>query len=411
MSEIIIKLSQVMDDPYGIGTPDEAIDKPIDPIIVPKDTTEPAQDLAQMWQKDMTRLGPEMFIENRVLETLSALKAIGFNMASRENILELAKLSSDSSLLEDLNWMNDQEWAALVAFLAKHNDPRAMSAQVNKPVELLVMFNDVNMPSDLDDPNTVKLLTLLSNSGGQFAGIAQDMLRADEATKAKIRQDVYNALGEELSENVPSSPGSKYITGPVIQDGKPLYTETVGDDGRPSKMQEMTTYVDYGDPEPWKSLEAPKRQPGQPAPTQAPASPAAPAQPSTTNRVIEVDPKPAKDYGAGARAKANQGQEFVDDYEDRAFRVPGVLPAMYGDTIEGMLIFPESKTQGSNRPSVPVKGGDFVRSYASNLDAMVIGKTPDNMLAVRVWPTGEAEAWDIVDNEVRKSIKQYKRKN
>lgn len=370
------------DSPFGappeLWTEEDELDPSqsvTNPSEVPPDD---ANDIAQQWVGEMTRIGPELYLDDKTASQLSAMKALGIPMSSPDEVLFAADLLADSSILTDhISWFNAIEWAMLVDWLdllpSKVSYSLVMSfwAQVSPDpkVELLKALNDLHFVISPGNPKTVTLLKLIGGSGSQSSQIAQQILAMDPASITKLLEQ-YDASGLE--------------TGPVQMPGQ-----------KPSVDLETVMrkhHPEYG--------QAPKA----PAGPAEPPSPAESSNPEIRMTMPEVnkwgvDPMPSKIPAGGAQQINKQIADFTHNYEDRLVGLPKeVKPAPYGERIPRQQVFPAGGSK-KGLANVPVTGGMFLKDNKNGRDAQAIGLASDGMLAVRLIPGGEYDQWDLLNGD------------
>ncbi len=387
---------------------------------------EDAEGLASQWVGQMTRIGPDLYIEDKTASLLTALHALGLPMGSPKEILFIASLFTDDTvLLDEVSWFDVMEWNSLLEWLEKLPSKIGYTASMgrisqvdNSALELLKSLADLQFEIAPGSEKTLKLLKLISGSHSQSSVIAQQILALPPDQLTKLIGDIYG----ELEENP--------VRTPTVN--KPPSTE-LNDHG----MKSLTDLM-RGDPDldvqgypqyskkPHKQL--PKVTPElAPVPLPVPAAPVAPGisappPPAATpvsptgDPEFVVEPTPAQANGAGAIAKSKGIADFATRYEDalQSGIPPSVKPIPYGgsevvSTVGskqqrqplGMKVWPAA---GGKEPSVMVTGGMFIKEFEDvngsgqatvpGRDAMVIGLSDDGRLAVRTFPDGKFELWD-----------------
>ena len=386
---------------------------------------EDAEGLASQWVGEMTRIGPDLYIEDKTASLLTALHALGLPMGSPKEILFIADLFTDSTvLLDQISWFNVMEWNALLEWLEKlpskvgYSVSMARVSQVdNSSLELLKSLADLQFEIAPGSEKTIKLLKLISGSHSQSSPIAQQILALPPDQLTKLFGDIYGEL-EDNPVRVPTTPrvpstelndnGMKSLTNLMRGDpdldvqGYPQYSKRPQKGPAPKITPEM----------PSAPQEITMRMPEVSAPMPPAGTPvSAPAAPE-----YDVEPTPAQATGAGAIAKSKGIADFATRYEDalQANLPPNVKLIPYGGsemvstvggkqqrTPLGMKVWPAA---GGKEPNVMVTGGMFVKEFEDvngsgqatvpGRDAMVIGLADDGRLAVRTFPDGKFELWD-----------------
>lgn len=368
---------------------------------------------------------------------------------SSANTLQ-AKLAADTSesiklmlALGDLGIMpsvaNSKTKKAIEA-LANGSGPFAavakeLSTYRTDPEKLEALLKSLNLDPDIHKPEVQKAVQQMAkSSSGNLSAKANEIL----ALSAGIFLDdaVRAQLGEELEEGLPvvKNP-SRFTTGPLIgPDGKIVMIDQQmmekGDDdlskAKTKRMPAPTNYVvDDRNPTPWKDNLSPAERnlmPEMPSykdddgPSLAVPTPKKLEELTETasgSFLVPVQPMPPTDMRPGAQSKAKATQEFVNTYDERAYRIPGVFSVDYGEKIEGIKVFAETKVGDGPTPTISVKGGDMVvwdADAGGRQEAMVIGRDQQGLLACRLLPYGQVEKVNVVENKVRWSAVQKKQK-
>src|SRR6266852_4894711 len=103
MIEITLKMAQVRDDSPYLPKEVPKVIKDVSPGQ-PLPTTTPEEDsesMAKQWMGQMTRIGPELYVEDSTASLLSALKALGLPMSSKQDLMTISSLFVDDSVLMD----------------------------------------------------------------------------------------------------------------------------------------------------------------------------------------------------------------------------------------------------------------------------------------------------------------------
>ncbi len=348
------------------------------------------QDLATQFVGKMTRIGPDVYIDDSTASLLTALKALGLPMGSQAEIEFLGTLFTGSSVLTDnLYWFGPKEYEMLLGWLSKLPNKISYSISMrhftagDPAVELLKSLIDLQFEIASDSPKTQTLLKLIAGSHSQSSPIAQQILAMDPASMAKLIDSAYPPLGNDPLQQI----------NPPVPEGQ-------------SDLQNVMRkhHPDIGQP----------MKPAAPPPPGAPPTP--PAQSSnpeirmTMPEVNKwgIEPMPAGNFGTGAQAKSKQIADFANKYEDMAKNVPqDVKPVPYGEKIPRQQVYGQG---GGTLANVPVTGGMMLKDYedvggklVAGADAMAIGLAPDGKLAVRLFPGGEYDIWDLMTRTVRLS--------
>lgn len=332
-------------------------------------TPDDPADLAKSWVGQMTRLGPETYVDDKTASLLTALKALGLPMGSPKEILFVGSLMDDESVLNDnISWFNDVEWGHLLAWLAKLPSKISYSigmiqlAQVLDPAtELLKSLKDLQFEIAPASPKTQALLKLISGSNSQSALIAQQILAMDPAAMSEL-----------------------------IANSDPQLTN-------PSSLSQI------------KSPKAPAA----PVMPQPPTESSNPEIKMTMPEVNKwgVDPIPSKIPAGGAQNISKQIADFTHNYEDRLVGLPpDVKPAPYGEKILRQQVFPAGKSS-KGLANVPVTGGMFLKDNKNGRDAQAIGLAPGGMLAVRLFPGGQYDLWDTMSDVIEVSANRPPKRN
>ncbi len=357
--------------------PSQTVTNPSNAPITPDND---AEGVAKQWVGQMTRIGPNLYIEDKTAALLTAIHALGLPMGSQQEIMFLCSLMQDSTVLaDDISWFNPQEWQMLIDWLAKLPTKVGFSmsmfqfvAAVGPEAELLKALAELGFEIQADSPKTIKLLQMLASSQSQSAEIARAILAMDPASQAQL------FAPEPLGTN------------PVQQPTQPA---------GPSKLQDVMKkhHPNYGvDVAPQTKSELPPVSQN-------------PELKMTMPEVNKygVDPVMSVNVGqSGAIAKGKQIADFTHRYEDFAKGLPaGVKPVAYGDPIPRQQVFPAGggTPGGGGLANVPVKGGMFLKNNKDGTDAMAVGLAPGGLLAVRLFPSGEYDQWDLVDSPVEVS--------
>lgn len=377
MSTVTLKMAQIKEDLFETGPREDwTKEDPSDPGQYMTDPSQHkpteddmAQDMAKQWMGQMTRIGPEFYIEDTTASLLTALKALGLPMTSKEDVMTIAGLFIDDTvLMEHVGWLNDGEWMKLIQWLGKlpahvkgeltmkMADVLKKAQQGNPALDLLMSLHDLNFEVAPGSLKTETLLSLLARSGGQGAGIAQQILSMDPASKAALFGQLDTAA--------------------------------------------------YG-----VSTTAPAKEPQAPASPVAPVAPAAPAAP-----MAPVAPAPEPEQMAvnpntplnvsipfpkGSRGGNKGFQYILDNFSEvvpkLAQEMPDINWAQLGAEVGGIM--PPSKTQG-NEMTEMARAGNLVRVYDGGWTGMVLGSTEDGRL-VLVNANGEVISTDPESAEVR----------
>ncbi len=360
------------------STPSQTITNPNTAPITPDDD---AAGVAKQWVGQMTRIGPNLYVEDKTAALLTAIHALGLPMGSQQEIMFLCSLMEDNSILADnISWFNPQEWQTLLGWLS-HLPSKVgyvMSmfrfiAATSPESELLKALTDLGFEISSDSPKTMKLLQLLASSRSQSAGLAKQILAMDPATQAKLFAP--QPLGENpsLQRSVPQNDQSK------LQDVMKKHHPNYGMDLLPQTKQDLPPVSQN----PELKMTMPE-----------------------VNK-YGIDPVMSVNVGqSGAIAKGKQIADFTHRYEDFAQGLPaGVKAAPYGEPIPRQQVFPAGggTPGGGGLQNVPVKGGMFLKNNKDGVDAMAIGLASGGLLAVRLFPSGEYDQWDLMGSPVEVS--------
>lgn len=365
MIKYTLKMAQIKNDsPY---LPKETPQVTVDPgPPLPKSTPDQdAQDMAQQWMGQMTRIGPELYVDDSTASLLSAVKALGLPMNSKQDVMTIAGLFIDDAVLtEHIGWFNDDEWMKLIQWLQKlpskvsHVVTLSMSAllkvaqQGSPALDLLVSLHDLKFDIDPNSQKTQMLLSLLARSGGQGAGIAQQILSMDPQSKAALFSQLETAA--------------------------------------------------YGVTQTEPAKEPQAVPPAVPA---APAAPMAPAAPAPEPEQMAMNPNTPLNVSVplpkGGRGGNKGFQYILDNFAEVTQKLAQELPevswAQLGADVAGIM--PPSKSQG-NEMSEMARGGNLVRVYDGGFTGMVLGSTEDGRL-VLANAAGELISTDPESAEVR----------
>lgn len=396
---ISVKMAQIVDDyDQAMSTPEELADQSnrldleqdkLDPVLTPP-PEDLGNELAKEWQGQMVRVGPDLFMDQKVIDLFSKLKVLGFNLASKDEVLKLSQLFTDSApLADEVSWLDDSEWAHLIAYLTKvpaklgSLTMRQIVGQADQMdgLQLIQSLGDISL--DVDNLGKLKqILSMLSASAASpFSGVAKSLLTSGDAALSKIINLYDTSVKNKLDDKYKN-------VKPNVVNTTPAY-ETIKDS-----------------PSVEPKLESDTIQMPQPTPAPAPISMPQPTPPKEdlSESVVDMPNKMQDMY------------EAYDDYFAAAGSMSGVNVLSLGEESK-LRVLPEVKPSGyaklpedqkAKQATIPVKGGQLVRSYGAGKNAMVVGEAPDG-LAVFTIPQGKYEVWDPINMEVRFSASQPRR--
>lgn len=400
MSTVTLKMAQIKEDLFETGPREDwTKEDPSDPGQYMTDPSQHkpteddmAQDMAKQWMGQMTRIGPEFYIEDTTASLLTALKALGLPMTSKEDVMTIAGLFIDDTvLMEHVGWLNDGEWMKLIQWLGKlpahvkgeltmkMADVLKKAQQGNPALDLLMSLHDLNFEVAPGSPKTETLLSLLARSGGQGAGIAQQILSMDPASKAALFGQLDTAaygVSTTAPAKEPQAPASPVApVAPALPAGQLP-------PGKPTLEPGQTS------PSIGQLLNNPEHyEPMMPKPEIA-------ANPNTPLNVSIPFPK-------GSRGGNKGFQYILDNFSEvvpkLAQEMPDINWAQLGAEVGGIM--PPSKTQG-NEMTEMARAGNLVRVYDGGWTGMVLGSTEDGRL-VLVNANGEVISTDPESAEVR----------
>lgn len=442
------------------GLETEDVDPKSDPLYTGVDPEELSKSMADMWKGDFTRLGPNEFVENTAINTLAGLAAVGFDVSDKQKIMQLASLMQDSSLSEQLSVLDDNQWNIVLTKL--HEDFGKVSMKhfaQSQNDQLLHALAELGL--DVYDNNSLKqILQLLSaNKSSPFAQLATSMLGMDMNTfNTMHEQFIINNLGP-TDTNVPAKNVKWYnrktkVTYPTDSEtGKREKPEWIdapfqveyAEGERPLSAEEMDAVLHDRNSKFYnkfiRNVNVPQdllqeefkivdmdstgttSMPSESAPTKVEidgvAIPSIPAgDPTATDTKSKSKAKlfMVSNYEQYADASP---PDMVSKLEYGKYSTVKVLPPGQPSIVKKttdeaqkeQLLISELKSSG-----VRIQGGQFVRIYTTNEDAMVVGDEilskediADGVsqgLAVRVQPSGEFKFVNVVLDEVRFSSSQ-----
>ena len=114
---------------------------------------------------------------------------------------------------------------------------------------------------------------------------------------------------------------------------------------------------------------------------------------------------------SGTRNKGKAMTEFMNNYESLSAGFPKDVKVYDdGEALPIPVLQQDKPLDNPNEvPATTIRGCRWVVSRKDNVAAIVIGVTPDNRLAVRKFPSGVYDEWDVVEKEVRLSNSQGNR--
>lgn len=346
---------------------------------------------------------PTLTLHPTVEEALKRLDAIGFNMASQGDAMQIAKYLADSNILGAISDMTQEEYAQVYSrfiksgsagFLAKLS-MRQIAQQNDDMVELLHLLLDAGLRMDEYD-SAVMVLSELSEAKTPAAPLANQLLQVMQD------ENLYNEMVAQAAE------GAAYQNPPDV----PIPSNMPVQPGQPPQPPYKTV------------MEKEKQvQPGQDAKTMEQMIK------EIDQDILEAEDAESKNdlmrYQKQLRdnlsKKQPQSPEVVYQSQPLGMELaqqPQVAPTAPQASISpvapgestGVAIYPESSVAKSL--GYIAKGGDTVVSYTRRggpsgrtpQKAKVIGKTSDGKLAVRLVPSGTEDIWDAKADKIHKSM-------
>lgn len=397
---IHIKMSQIQDDyDISMSTPEELnteiekqdteLDK-LDPYLTPKDDL--ASDIAKQWAADMVRVGPDLFVDSKIIELFRKLKAVGFNLLSKDNLFLLGSLFVDTSLIfNEISWMDDDEFGHLMAYIAAMPSKlasvsmRSFVAQaVGQLEQLQLMQSLADIGLDVqDESKLLSMMRMLVNSpASPFKNIAQSVLQLDPNNMSKLMGVYDDIVIQKLDKSLPTP--TRYVN-PNARDYSPQH-EVEEDDNNVDEPERAgpRNKIDF------------KKKPRPPG--------------------LEI---PEQVSELGIQKFPGDLRSMYNEYhllQEAIANKPGIKPLAKGERSH-LKVLPEMKSKNYDMLSkqdklaeltVPISGGQCVRSYMLRKNAIVVGETDMGELAVFMTGAGEFDLWTPLSHEVRFSTTQYR---
>lgn len=388
-------------------------------------------------QTNLERVTPQLSLAPAVKDALKKLDAIGFDISTLEKAFRITRHLADPSISEAIADMGPTGYATVYSQHIKGTPPpqstppsapptvgdvvqgniarismKMLAAyQQEEMAELLRLLMDAGFR--MDDPTRAgMILSELSGSNAPSADMARQMVSLTQNPAAYEQLMTQAAMGAQYQN--PPKRDYPVVLDQTLPPSGPVKTKEEVDRERAIELMEQEEINKQID----EDMQGPRYQeqlqnmrtklPGAPPPT----PPAAPSPVTPTPVAPSPAPKAAPliiDYvpgQGGAQGKTKAMMDMVALYPQMQQRLPsGSTPIQLGDNV-GVPVFPEDK---SKKFKLPSKGGEMVVAYDTMEEAMIVGKTGDNKLAVFTFPYLQPDIWDVDARQVRRSLRQPKR--
>jgi hypothetical protein len=349
---------------------------------------------------------PTLIVYPTVLEALKKVDALGFNISSYWDVVNLMKMHVDPSILGAIEDMSPEEYQSVYTTLIKgstlsghkgtrismnmivsvpHITMRALIAQtqnLDEFAELLRLLVDAGF--DVTSLRVARyVLTVLGRSNSPFAELAQRLVTVTNDTTAWE-----NAVVNNWHLIAPPTPTPESLGyNPVIEKESPPQqvlpmpterTPTLEELGYPVTLEKEYFPNEFGSPdmitdesdelELEQNVPAPPPTPNKPVVSTPPTAPV-PAMPAM----------PTKTKGQGAVPTSRQLQETVGKYEELRQAVPAGVRSLEWGSNSGVRV----KNRDGRGDDI-AKGGMLLKNYGTTEDGILVGVTGSGKLYVRV---------------------------